>query len=64
MIALKEQTKTRYESGEDNDDYLEGYTDGWVAASRSMEGDAFFEIGLACLCLAVGVLFGWAVSGL
>ena len=65
MIALKEQTQTtRYEAGEDDESYMEGYTQGWVDASGIKEGDAFFEIGLALLCLAIGGLMGWAVSGL
>jgi hypothetical protein len=61
MIALKEQT-TRYEAGDDNDSYQEGYTDGFIDASGIMESDAFFEIGLALLCLAIGGLVGWAVA--
>ena len=62
MIALKEQATTRYEAGKDNDSYMEGYTQGWVDASGITDGDAFFEIGLALLCLAIGGLVGWAVA--
>jgi hypothetical protein len=62
MIAIKEQTTTRYEAGDDNDSYQEGYTDGFIDASGITDGDAFFEIGLALLCLAIGGLVGWAVA--
>jgi hypothetical protein len=46
-----------YEQG-----YMEGYAQGWVDASGITDGDAFFEIGLAVLCLAIGGLVGWAVA--
>jgi hypothetical protein len=45
-----------YEQG-----YMDGVTDG-LRASGITEGDAFFEIGLAMLCLAIGGLVGWAVA--
>ena len=45
-----------YEQG-----YMDGVTDG-LRASGITEGDAFFEIGLAVLCLAIGGLVGWAVA--
>jgi hypothetical protein len=62
MIAIKEQTTTRYEAEENDESYMEGYTQGWVDASGITDGDAFFEIGLAVLCLAIGGLMGWAVA--
>jgi hypothetical protein len=45
-----------YEQG-----YMDGVTDG-LRASGITDGDAFFEIGLALLCLAIGGLVGWAVA--
>jgi hypothetical protein len=45
-----------YEQG-----YMDGVTDG-LRASGITDGDAFFEIGLAVLCLAIGGLVGWAVA--
>jgi hypothetical protein len=46
-------------------DYEQGYMDGvedGLRASGITDGDAFFEIGLAVLCLAIGGLVGWAVA--
>jgi hypothetical protein len=65
MIATAKQIEaveplTCY-SADYEDGYQDGVTDG-LRASGITDGDAFFEIGLAMLCLAIGGLVGWAVA--
>jgi hypothetical protein len=65
MIATAKQIEqseplTCY-SADYEDGYQDGVTDG-LRASGITDGDAFFEIGLALLCLAIGGLMGWAVA--
>jgi hypothetical protein len=62
MIAQKD--RINFESTRSQSDYQDGYTDGFLDASRITDSDAFFEIGIGVLCLVIGVFFGWAVSGL
>lgn len=65
MIATAKQIETAEPLACYSADYEDGYQDGvedGLRASGITDGDAFFEIGLALLCLAIGGLMGWAVA--
>lgn len=42
----------------------EAYAQGWCDASRIMDRDAFFEIGMAVFFFVVGCFSGWVGANL
>ena len=61
ITTTKRIEQTAQEEGMDR--YLEGLQDG-LQASRIMERDAFFEIGLTIFAFVVGCFAGWVGANL